>query len=447
MYFDNNRHIDEYFRNHLKDYSQVPDDNVWEKIDSRLSYESKMRRIFVFRTAAIAIIILGLSVFLAREVSYFNPADSRISSATWEKELSMYTNIHETTQYTRIDDSRDVTSSVKNEVPDIQIPDNVLFKRSRQNSNNHLPENASLDEQNFAKLTALKEPLKHKEEDNPYDARLNQSVSDNYYFSEQKPGQFHDITFSTEPDKKSRFSLSGSFSPILSYRNSNIKQASNNLPAENSLLSYSGGMDVSYNLFEKLTFRTGMHYTKFGQSLNNVEVTSGSYAMKDGNTIVNIASSMGEGQVQFKDLLEAQQYGESAGFITLDGRRPPEFTVESAIYQTFEMVKMPFLFEYTFLNDKFNFSMIGGLNANLLVNEGIYMEHTQKTKQIGSTKNLNSISYSGTLGVGFKYDITSKAQVFMEPTFDYYITSLTSDDSYQTFPYFFGFFSGVSISF
>jgi hypothetical protein len=276
---------------------------------------------------------------------------------------------------------------------------------------------------------------------------MNTGVSDNFYFSGNNTAQLQNISFSQKDMEKNKFSLSGSFSPILSYRHSKVKNTNNTLPAENSLLSYSGGMDVSYNLAEKLTFRTGMHYTKFGQSLSNVEVTSGSYTMDGGNTVIKIASSMGQGQVQYEDLVEAQQINKSPKYISYDNNRPPEFTVESSIYQTFEMVKMPFLLEYTFLDDKFNFSMIGGVNANLLVNEGIYMEQAQKTKQIGTTKNLSTLSYSGTIGVGFKYNISSKAQLFMEPSFDYYITSLTTDNSYQTFPYFFGFFSGVSISF
>lgn len=444
MYFDNNRHIDEYFRNHLKDYSQVPDNSVWDKIESRLSHDSKMRKIFVFRTAAIALLILGLSVFLALEVSNFAPASTNFSSSAFDKELSLSETETEP-RYSRINDYEGVVFSSKDETSDISVPKDILYEESIQTPNNQLQKNSSLHEESLAKLTSLREPMKLKKEDKS-NAELNRSISDNFYFAASTAGQFQNITFSQETYKTSKFSLSGSFSPILSYRHSKIKNTNNTPPVENSLLSYSGGMDVSYNLAEKLSFRTGMHYTKFGQSLNNVEVTSDSYTMKGENTTIKISSSMGQGQLRFEEFIDNQLDG-TPDYITYDNGRPPEFTVETAIYQTFETVKMPFLLEYTFLDEKFNFSMIGGLNANLLVNEGIYMEQAQGTKQVGSTKNLNSISYSGTLGVGLEYDITPKAQLFMEPSFDYYITSLISDKSYQTFPYFFGFFSGVSISF
>jgi len=445
MYFDNNRHIDEYFRNHLKDYSQVPDDNIWKKIEAHLSHESKVRKIFVFKMAALALLILGLSALLAIEVSFYSPANTSISS-TLKKDLSIPDTKNTKPDYPTFNSHNfDLTSS-NNEISDVSVPEELLFGESFLHSNDKMKKYISFNEERLTKLTSLTEPMK-LEQNESSNIDMNTGVSDNFYFLENNTAQLQNISFSQKDMENNKFSLSGSFSPILSYRHSKIKNTNNTLPAENSLLSYSGGMDLSYNLAEKLTFRTGMHYTKFGQSLSNVEVTSGSYTMEGGNTVIKIASSMGQGQVQYEELVEAQQINKSPKYISYDNNRPPEFTVESSIYQTFEMVKMPFLLEYTFLDDKFNFSMIGGVNANLLVNEGIYMEQAQKTKQIGTTKNLSTLSYSGTIGVGFKYNISSKAQLFMEPSFDYYITSLTTDNSYQTFPYFFGFFSGVSISF
>jgi hypothetical protein len=442
MYFDSNRHIDEYFRNHLKDYSQVPDDNVWKSIEAKLSYESKMRRFFVFKTAAIGLLVLGLAVFLAMEVSNYSPAGNHLTSA-WEKELSLTDNrIEPNSSYIDGGNSnQDNLFSLKTDKSDVSVPENLLYKEQIKHSE------PSLEKEKLAKLTSLREPMMDLENNENSSDNLRRSSLNGFYFSERNFGQFQDIAFNQKNKKKNKFSLSGSFSPVLSYRHSKLKNIDNNRPAENSLLSYSGGIDFSYNLADKLAFRTGMHYTKFGQSLNNVKVTSGSYAMKGGNTVIKIASSMGKAQVQYEELMKAQQFDESPSYITYDNNRPPEFNLESAIYQTFEMVKMPFLLEYTFLDDKFNFSMIGGINANLLVNEGIYMEQAQNTRHIGSTKNLRSVSYSGTLGLGLQYDINSTAQLFMEPSFDYYITSLNSDNSYQTFPYFFGFFSGVSISF
>jgi hypothetical protein len=445
MYFDNNRHIDEYFRNHLKDYSQIPDDNIWKKIEAHLSHESKVRKIFIFKMAALALLILGLSALLAIEVSYYSPANTSISS-TLKKDLSIPDTKNTKPDYPTFNSHNFDLASSNKEISDVSVPEELLFAESFLHSNDKMKKYISFNEERLTKLTSLTEPMK-LEQNESSNIDMNTGVSDNFYFSGNNTAQLQNISFSQKDMEKNKFSLSGSFSPILSYRHSKVKNTNNTLPAENSLLSYSGGMDVSYNLAEKLTFRTGMHYTKFGQSLSNVEVTSGSYTMDGGNTVIKIASSMGQGQVQYEDLVEAQQINKSPKYISYDNNRPPEFTVESSIYQTFEMVKMPFLLEYTFLDDKFNFSMIGGVNANLLVNEGIYMEQAQKTKQIGTTKNLSTLSYSGTIGVGFKYNISSKAQLFMEPSFDYYITSLTTDNSYQTFPYFFGFFSGVSISF
>jgi hypothetical protein len=446
MYFDNNGHIDDYFRQHLKDYSEAPDDSVWKNIEGRLSHEAKTRRLFIYKTAAIALAIIGLTVFLAIEVSWFYSAEKDLTSMNLERELTINSDGLNTYQK---DLNQNIAYSSDEEisnVSDISTPQVFLYSGNIMNSEEKIENNSATNRENLIKLTALREPvvIEDQEETGVFVSRSLRNST--FPGNRNTLDQTQKAAFFQDKNEKNKFSLNGSFSPILSYRHSKAKSRGD-MPVESSLLSYSGGMELSYNLAEKLTIRTGMHYTKFGQSLNNIEITTSSYAMDNGKTVVKVASSMGQGQVEFEKLLNVQQVDNSSKNITFDNSGPPEFTVESAVYQTFEMVKMPFVLEYTLLDEKFNFSMKGGINANLLVNEGIYMEQAQGTKQIGSTKNLNTLSYSGSVGVGLKYDISQKAQLFMEPSFDYYITSLTSDDSYKTFPYFFGFFSGVSISF
>jgi len=443
MYFDNNKHIDAYFRKGLKDYSQVPEGPVWENIERQLSEEKKVKRLFFVKVAAGLLIFIGLATFLAFEVSNFSGSEKEFNSMTFKEELKNTIINHEVEKYSSINykDNQLIVS-------DVSIPRSMLSNQSIQ-SQILAEEEISLQKQkSLSKMTALNvRLLEDKTKQSEFIILRSQSFYNKSKISSREISLQDNFALLNSHQKENLFSLSGSFSPIMSYRNTKMTTSNSALSAEKSMLSYSGGMNVGYSIGDKLTFRTGIHYAKLGQSINGVEVSSDSYAMDGENKVIKVTSSIGPGQINMNSLTQNEKTGGTPKYVTHDNSVPLEFTIESALYQTFEMVKMPFVLEYSLLDERFNISMIGGVNANLLVNEGIYLEQAESSQRIGSTQELRKLSYSGTFGVGLKYDVSKKAQLFMEPSFDYYITSLSTDNSYQTFPYYFGFFSGVSISF
>jgi len=449
MYFDNNKNIDDYFKKGLKDYSQVPEDAVWGNIERQLSEEKKLKQLFFYKVAAGLLIFIGLANFLAFEVSYFSGSEKNLASMNLNEELQNSIENQKVEKYSPGD--YNVNNDNQLIASDVSIPQNILSDQDIQSQMAAIEEkgeerNLLRDQRSLSKMTALDVKLANKTKEPDFTELRNQP-----FFNKSKiPTREFSLSNNTVQNSQQRgnlFSLSGSFSPIMSYRSTKMKTSNSTMPKEKSMLSYSGGMNVGYSIGDRLTLRTGIHYAKLGQSLNSVEVSSDSYGMDGETTVINVASSMGPGQIKTNSLMQQGETEETPKYITHDNSVLPEFTIEPALYQTFEMMKLPFILEYRLLDERFNISVIGGVNANLLVNEGIYMEQAESTKRIGSTKELSKLSYSGTFGIGLNYDVSEKAQLFMEPSFDYYITSLSSDNSYQTFPYYFGFFSGVSISF
>ncbi len=445
MYFDNNKHIDNYFRKGLKDYAQVPDDAVWENIEQQLIDEKKVRQLFFFKVAAGLLIFLGFATFLAFEIPYFSGSEKNLTSMNFNEELenSLLNKKVEKNSERNYNANNQLTTS------DISTPENII---PGQDIQSQITETAEEDinfqkQESLSKMTALNVTLNDNTKQTGFNELKNQTFFNRRKIQTRELSFINKAAPENNRPQENLFSLSGSFSPIMSYRSTKMKTSNSAMPKEKSMLSYSGGMNVGYSIGNKLTIRTGLHYAKLGQSLNGVEVKSDSYAMDGGNTVIKVASSIGPGQISMNRLMQGERNDENPKYVTHGNSVPPEFTIEPALYQTFEMVKMPFMIEYSLLDERFNINMIGGVNANLLVNEGIYMEQAESSQRIGSTRELRKLSYSGTFGLGFKYDVSEKAQLFMEPSFDYYITSLSSDNSYQTFPYYFGFFSGVSISF
>jgi len=445
MYFDNS-HIDDYFRRNLKDYSLSPGGGVWEGIEAGLAKEARlMQRKTLIKVAASLILIAALSVLL-----YFEAGDyylEKTSAMSWDQELE-----------SSVDAYPGVNSGsgqlvfagkiVNNHLvhPEVNIPRSVLFDKDTKKLEELATENFANDKLTVVPSDSIGQSPGFTVHE-PQHELMGNNIPDNTKSTISNFEQSIQYSATTKLHEKSRLSLSGSFSPVLSYRSAKGNTAEAQAPDESSLLAFSGGMDVGYSLSKNFVLRTGVHYSQIGQSLNNVDIKNDSYVRSGDKTIVNISSTMGKGEVAYEAVASKRQSLEMPKYITSGKSQSAEFTIEPTLYQKFEMVKLPLLLEYTLWDKRFNLSMIGGLNANVLVNEGIFMEHPEKTKKIGTTQGLRDVSYSGTLGLGLKYKVGNQAQLFMEPRLDYYITSLTKDHSAQTFPFFVGLFSGVSISF
>jgi len=279
MYFDNNKHIDAYFRKGLKDYSSVPDDAVWENIEHQLTEEKKVRQLFFSKVAAGLLIFIGLATFLALEFSYFSDVEKEFASLNFNQELKSSIINDEVDKYSgkNYNENQLIAS-------DVSIPRGMLFDQNIQ-SQIVTEEKKSLQEQeSLSKMKALNVTLlENKTKQSEFIELRNQTF---FNTSKIPPREFSfqdNYRLPTKRQKENIFSLSGSFSPIMSYRNTKMTTSNSAVSSEKSMLSYSGGMNVGYSIGDRLTLRTGIQYAKFGQSLNGVEVSSDSYAM-DGET-------------------------------------------------------------------------------------------------------------------------------------------------------------------
>ena len=62
-------------------------------------------------------------------------------------------------------------------------------------------------------------------------------------------------------------------------------------------------------------------------------------------------------------------------------------------------------------------------------------------------ENINKINYSGSLGIGFDYPITSSVLFNLEPIFKYYLSPINKITESKVHPYTFGIMAGVRYSF
>ena len=99
------------------------------------------------------------------------------------------------------------------------------------------------------------------------------------------------------------------------------------------------------------------------------------------------------------------------------------------------------------MDKKLDIDLSSGLWANFLIGNKAIATDNQYFNAEGVTQNINSVSYSGSLSVGFGYPISQNLDLNFEPFFKYYLTPINTNPETSVHPYSMGILSGVRYSF
>lgn len=220
-----------------------------------------------------------------------------------------------------------------------------------------------------------------------------------------------------------------------------------------------GGLSVEYKVGKRWSVQSGVYYSGMGQKSGNSSYSPGRdylFASADRgsayfNTNVSIDASTNKmmmnstaGVIEFS--------GVPSGIVL--GANLEDKSLASAVVvsdarfvQNFEYIEIPLYLRYTILDSRFDVEMLGGFSSNVLVGNNTYMESSNGKSRIGSTKDMESLNYSGTLGLGFKYGLSKRIFLNVEPRIKYYLNSLNSNSSVTYKPYTIGVFTGLSYEF
>jgi hypothetical protein len=255
--------------------------------------------------------------------------------------------------------------------------------------------------------------------------------------------------------EKVRWLVGAQVSP--EYSNSRGSQsqvyASNMLNASSNLVDLGGGISVEYKKGKRWSLQSGVYYSGLGQSSGNsgnknMEASLGSNYF---NTVVNLDASSNRmslnsnaGVIELKKVPSGMVLGTSLEDKTLASSvivSPTNFI------QNFEYIEIPLYLRYTLIDARFDVVMLGGFSSNVLVGNQIFVEDNSGKSLVGKTKDMEALNYSGTLGMGFKYGLSKRIFLNVEPRMKYYLNSLNSNSSVTYKPYTFGVFTGLSYEF
>jgi hypothetical protein len=440
--------IDLVFRNGLKDYEVLPPKVVWDSIQPVIKV--KQRSFILLRTAAMIAIVLTLS-FLAYR---------------WSIEVST---VAENPVFAfEIDSFSPVINPIINPIPGspaVRTPvfiseNDKLFVTSLQKSLIEIKDNPVPSD---SEVTYIPEALTLSRTNNLSYARtyslsgtiLPNLTSSNNRSIEVKPVVPQYIPESTA-NKTERWSIGAMASPTYyssfsSDKNGISHQIAN---AEQSLISYSGGVSLSYKLNKRLSVQTGLYYSSLGQEIDGINSFGGfqKYDYTKGDHNFAVLTTSGTIYTNNADVfLISTSPGERVlTAYTNDVFDPNKANLQyinNTLIQSFSFFELPVVLRYKIVDKAVDINLIGGLSYNMMVNNSVYTMVDGGKYPVGKTEGLNLLNVSSSFGMGMEYSFSKKLSLNLEPTFRYYLNPFNDFSGSTTHPYSFGVFSGISYKF
>lgn len=269
-----------------------------------------------------------------------------------------------------------------------------------------------------------------------------------------------------EQKKISHWSILGQVAPVYSYRKSEQPTATVQ-GDEKGLMAYAGGIKVDYKTNRRLSIQTGVFYSVIGQTLDNLTPSNHASAYQSNlnaqsiNMVYPSNNSMGPIVNKSNDSRSSDQLivnsisgfdkpTEATSNITVTNVYATSQNTDqtATIIQELKFIEIPVLARYKIIDRKIGLHVLGGFSTNFLVNNNAILRQGSTTINNDlETGDINSINYSGTIGLGVNYEFLKRFDFSIEPTYKYYLNSISTNSQYNYRPYAFGIYTGIIYKF
>jgi len=433
--------IDIVFRNGLKDYEVLPPQEVWDSIHPAIRTKSP---VFLFlRTAALIAVLLTLSFFAYR----------------WTRELSTG-NENSMISLNIKAASPDYSTSVINVA---RVPDKTTkqYQTYPGPAAGNIAPNDVIPSANNKITTSGIALLYEKNNLSTYRTPvLNRLRTVTQITLEQNTVKITEPEFEFIPENivaknNNRWSVAAMASPTYysTFSSGNSELSKLLASSEQSLLSYSGGVALTYKISKRLSVQSGLYYSSMGQEVDGINSFGGyqKYVYTKGDRSFEVRTTSGTVYTNNPDVFitASSPDGRVISNITndvFDPKKESLLPLSNTLRQNFSYLELPVVLRYKIIDRAIDFNLIGGLSYNMLVNNSVFAIVDGSRYSIGKTEGINPVSFSSSIGMGMEYNFSSKLSLNLEPTFRYYLNPFIQDGSIMH-PYSFGIFSGFSYKF
>jgi hypothetical protein len=464
---NNQENIDKIFKNTLSDYEVESPAGEWEAIKYDLDKADKQSKIiFIYRFAAIFL----LFTLLASAYIIFN--FKNIKNKNFSNGLSEKTALYKTKKDTK--PVKKHYENIKNN--NINLQDKVSYKQPNKNnttnkvSNTNINEKQAIAEKNTEQIEIIA-TIEPKPPKINRKVKASQEIIFPKEYIENVINEIYNQTAENSEKKPKNFDkweVGGQFAPVYSYRQSNINNAlvkagtnlgsvseiSQNLKSlEKSAIVFSGGFKVNFKPSKKLSIQSGIYYSQYGYIQNNVNlnynydgVASAYNQIYTSQGVLIIAPKSSE--VNQKNITNNREELNSINLYNDRNNQISEYVITKDVTQLFNYFEMPLVLKYAVFDKKIKLELMGGLGANVYLNNIVYVPEKNGRQILGETTTpTNIFNYSGIMGIGFNYPILPKLIFNIEPSFKYFINSSYKDLLLKSHPYAFSFYTGLNYKF
>ena len=217
-------------------------------------------------------------------------------------------------------------------------------------------------------------------------------------------------------------------------------QFSDNSKSGDINMSY--GINVAYQVNEKLSVRSGVNKVNYGYNTQGVEFTSSTQGEAMHN--VNYSARSANIKVADNNTSSLDHSAEINSFVNVISESGVN-VFEGAMNQSFAYLEVPLELKYRLTDSKFGINLIGGVSSLFLTDNQIILESSDFVTEIGKANNVNDVNFSTNIGVGFDYKFTKSLQFSVEPMFKYQLNAFTNDGGFK--PYSLGIYTGFNFKF
>ncbi|CAM1360376.1 outer membrane beta-barrel protein [Tenacibaculum xiamenense] len=440
---DSKENIDRLFQEKLEGLEVTPNPEVWNAIEAKLKKKKrKVLPMWWIYTGVASIVIIGILLypFLKADEPVINDVivtspDTTKDSIHTKKIIPVLPIQEETIVVAKSSNSPRTNQPIKNSKSVKNTVQNKTLIASKSSTSDKVVKEGSLSEEKNAM-----EKISFEKESQNNSIKIsskNDSTSTKKSMKKDflKELQKRDSVLIAE-NKENKWSVSPTFAltHTNSFTNTSALDKSLNASDTNGENTFSYGVKLAYEVNDKWTVQSGLLVQKIGYSNDNLSVLND----VRGASLQNVEHSS---EPLF--LLSTSETPLDANSISTSRVE----TTNASLLQNYSYIEIPVEVKYTFLESKkFSSQIVTGVSSLFLNQNEVVLNSETQSQSLGKANNLNTINFSGNLGIDLQYSINKKLKIAVNPMFKVQLNTF-SKNANGFRPYTIGVYSGLIYQF
>lgn len=200
------------------------------------------------------------------------------------------------------------------------------------------------------------------------------------------------------------------------------------------------GVQIAYAVSDKVKLRTGVNKVQMNYSTQDVLFAPDGR----GVSLKNINTHPSTQNISLYNAKNLPKHEGTEG-VALSAVAPSFYGL-AEVSQQYGYLEIPLEISYTLLDKRFGIEVIGGASTMFVQKNEVHLQTLVGNTTLGKADNLNDVSFSTNVGLGFGYKITQNLGLSVEPTFKYQLNAFSGSASDYN-PYYFGVYTGLEFRF